>query len=435
MILRKVFLLVGLLFHFLMAYALPMGGSSVVTSEMLKTANTSGTVAEKAVADGFQALAGNDLKAAELAFAKALQLSPNLVTAMLGQSEMMLRRNRVAEALALLEEAAKQAPNSAIVQTALGRFYFSQKNVAKAEIAYKQAIKLDKSNLQANMDLGDLYLGNLGKTTEAITAFRGAIAARSDYSAAHFGLGMALLAAGDKRLAAISLEEAARISPKDPNPFHVLGRVQASEKKFDLAIKSLSNALTANPEYLPALLDRADIYAETNKNNEAVSDYQKILRTRPSDSVVLLKLGMIYQREQRINEAKSAYKAALKGNPNLPPAYNNLAMIALRENGSINEALNFASKAVQLAPKVPQFHDTLGRVHRALGDKAKAISSLETAARLEPPQAEILNHLGLLYEESNQPGKAIDIYRKALSIKGEHRDTGTAKSRIQALGG
>ena len=84
---------------------------------------------------------------------------------------------------------------------------------------------------------------------------------------------------------------------------------------------------------MPALYDRADVYAEMNKDQDAAIDYERILDINPDDNIVRLKLGMIYQRLDRFTDAETAYHEALKGNPNLALAYNNLAMLALKPNG------------------------------------------------------------------------------------------------------
>ena len=244
---------------------------------------------------------------------------------------------------------------------------------------------------------------------------------------------MARLAVGDKTGAVKELREAARLSPLDPNAPHAIGRILASQKQFDQAVLAFNDALKARSDYLPALIDRADVYAELEKNREAAADYEQILRAKPGDSVVSLKLGMIYQRMKRFDAAKAAYLSALRGNPGLALAYNNLAMIALTNGGKLLDALNWSRKAVELAPQVPQFNDTLGWIYRSLGDKAKAVTALEKAAKLPPPQADILLHLGQIYEETGRNEEALKSYRKALSVQADFPDAVKAKGRISAL--
>ena len=390
--------------------------------------------AEKQVTRGFEALAIGDLKSAEAAFTAAFTLEPKQIGAMLGSAELHLRRKQPREAEARLKEALAAEPDNAEVHAAYGRYHFGQGRYTQAESAYQKAISLDKGNFLAHMDLADLYLSIKRTPKAAAEIYRKAVTLKPAYSPARFGLGMALLAAGDKPGAMAELQQATRLGPQDPTPLHVIGRIHASDKQFEQAVQSLTAALRAKSDFMPALIDRADVYAEMEKNREAAADYERVLTANPKDSISRVKLGMIYQRLHRLDDAETAYHAALKVNPGLAPAYNNLAMIALEKEGNLPNALSWAKKAVELAPNTPQFHDTLGWVHRALGDKAAAVAALERASRLPPPQAEIWYRLGLVYQETGNRGKAAAAYKKALVIQADFPQAAEAKARIAALG-
>ena len=389
--------------------------------------------AEKQVTRGFEALAVGDLKSADAAFTAASSLDPKQIGAMLGFAELHLRRKQPSEAEARLKEALSVQPNNAEVFAAYGRYHFGQQRYAQAESAYQKAISLDKGNFLAYMDLADLYLSIKRRPKEAAESYRKAVTLKPAYSPGRFGLGMALLATGNKSGAIAELQQAASLGPQDPIPLHVIGRIHASDKRFDQAVQSLTAALSVKSDFMPALIDRADVYAEMEKNREAAADYERVLIVNPKDSISRVKLGMIYQRLNRLDDAETAYHAALKENPRLAPAYNNLAMIALEKKGNLTNALSWAKKAAELAPNTPQFHDTLGRVHRALGDKASAVAALERASRLPPPQAEIWYRLGLVYQETGNRGKAAAAYKKALAIQADFPQAVEAKARIVAL--
>jgi len=51
----------------------------------------------------------------------------------------------------------------------------------------------------------------------------------------------------------------------------------------DHAIKNCSKAIELNPQYLKALLRRAEIYEETDKLDEALKDYQSVLELDPKN--------------------------------------------------------------------------------------------------------------------------------------------------------
>lgn len=76
----------------------------------------------------------------------------------------------------MLQKALTLAPKSAMVQTAWGRYLYSQRQFDKVEAAFKKAIELDPKAIPPRIDLGDLYMTALRKPTKAIEAYRAALA-------------------------------------------------------------------------------------------------------------------------------------------------------------------------------------------------------------------------------------------------------------------
>jgi Flp pilus assembly protein TadD len=214
----------------------------------------------------------------------------------------------------------------------------------------------------------------------------------------------------------------------------MIGRVHASAKRFGPAVEALDASLRIRADHLPALSDRADVHAEQMQNAQAAADYERLLKLAPSNAIARVKLGMVYQRMKRLDDARAAYLAALQQNGSFAVAYNNLASMALERKQNVNESLPWASKAVELAPNVPQFHDTLGWAHRAAGNLPKAIASLETATKLPPPQPDIMFRLGQLYEEAGRKADAKAAYQRALAMASDFPQAGEAKARLTQLG-
>ena len=108
-------------------------------------------------------------------------------------------------------------------------------------------------------------------------------------------------------------------------------------------------------------------------------------------------------------------------------------MISLRRGEKSDQAVVWAKKAVALAPKVPQFHDTLGWSYRAQGDRIRATAALETASNLQPVQADIVFRLGTVYEEADRKAEAKAAYARALSLKSDFAEAAQARARLAAL--
>jgi tetratricopeptide (TPR) repeat protein len=387
-----------------------------------------------ALAEGYKALQQGQWPKAAAAFSAVLQRDAGNLGAILGLAEAELKSGRPTEAEALLRRALKLAPDNADVLVAQGRFLESRGEFDSALPAFRKAIELQPANYSAQRALGDLYLNGLKQPELAISAYKRAAELMPEAVPPRFGMALGQLAAGRKEAALAQLEETARLAPQAAELPHLIGRIQASDKRFVPALAAMDRALAINPDFLPAVSDRADIHSEAGHDALAVADYEHLLKLTPDNATARLKLGMAYHRMGRYDDAQAAYLAALKRNQNLAVAYNNLAMINLHRNGSASQAVGWAKKAVELSPQVPQFHDTLGWSHRAQGDLGRACAAMEDAVRLGPGQPELAFRLGTVYEQAGRKADARKAYQRAVASPAAFAQLSEAKARLAALG-
>lgn len=392
-----------------------------------------GSAGNESLTSGLALIAKGDLAGAEKALNTSIKLDPALAEAFLALADIRLRQGNLQGAEIFARRAMAIRPDAPNSLVALGNVLLLGKKGVQAEELYRKALAIDKDHVSAYMGLGELYLTVLKQPTEAIVAYRHAATLSPRLAPAHFALGTAYATAKAPGKAIAAFQEAAKLAPDDPQPFHVIGRLQASEKNLDLAVLSLSAALAANPAYLPALIDRADALAELERNGEALADYETIVRKRPDDAQLWLKLGLVNERLQRRSDAVKAYQKALNLNPSLPLAYNNLAWMAMQEKSNLEQALAWATKATQLARNVPQFHDTLGWIHHARGELDLARKSLETAAKIAPPQADVYYHLGVVLQEQGKKKEAAAALNQALQIDKRFANAADANKRLGEL--
>nr|XP_033807628.1 tetratricopeptide repeat protein 1-like [Geotrypetes seraphini] len=60
------------------------------------------------------------------------------------------------------------------------------------------------------------------------------------------------------------------------------GAARLKQDKMDSAIADCSKAIVLNPDYIRAILRRAELYEKTEKLDEALADYKSVLERDPS---------------------------------------------------------------------------------------------------------------------------------------------------------
>ena len=142
---------------------------------------------------------------------------------------------------------------------------------------------------------------------------------------------------------------------------------------------------------------------------------------------------MIYQKQKQWAKAQESLLKALEIDPKNALALNNLAWITTKQKTRLDEGVNRAQKAVELALDNLEFQDTLDWVLYTKKDSARAISVLEKASKLKTPSAGVFYHLRILYCEAGRNKDAITTFKKSISINENSLEATDAKARLNSL--
>ena len=292
-----------------------------------------------------------------------------------------------------------------------------------------KALGISPDNALFNLDMADLYANSLKKPEASVPYYRKVISLNPQHAGAHHGLGMVLWGMGQSSEAEFSLRKAASLSPASPLSLQALGRLLAEQNKTNAALAAYQQALKTEPNFIPALMGKGDVHLGQGNMTQALSAYQQAVKLAPKYDMAHLKTGMALQGLNRNKEAEMAYREAITHNPSLALAYNNLAWIAADSRTNLAQAEKWASKAIELAPMVADFHDTLGWVYRGQARYAEAENSLKKAAQIQAA-AQFYYHLGVVYQEQNRIKEAEVAFAKSLSL---HKGFGASQSALEAL--
>lgn len=95
-------------------------------------------------------------------------------------------------------------------------------------------------------------------------------------------------------------------------------------------------------------------------DDQGISEYQTALKLDPRNAGTHVLLGMAQKKGGHAELAEKAYRQALEIEPNNIVALNNLAWIPMMTPERAGEAVGYAKKAAEAAPKMGQVLDTLG---------------------------------------------------------------------------
>jgi cellulose synthase operon protein C len=175
------------------------------------------------------------------------------------------------------------------------------------------------------------------------------------------------------------------------------------------------------------------LLSKTGREDAAIVEYAAAAKLEPEIATPYVRIAMIRQKKGETELAQESYRRALAIEPTQVIALNNLAWIDLQLSASLDEALTLAKKAVEEAPNVGQFLDTLGWVYHARGEKEQAISTLKRGTTMASQDPEIWYHLGVVFEEAGKNEDALAAFNKSLSFKKDFPEASDTRKRAEKL--
>lgn len=306
-----------------------------------------------------------------------------------------------------------------------------RQNWAVAEAAANWIIAKTDAVAQGRTALGKILLAR-GRFPEAIAELQNAMAMEAAPAEAQSLLVQALEQSGKGGEAETLLRAAIDRHPADAGP-----RVLLADLSFRLgdhaeAETALKDAIRIAPNLDIAYLKLGNLYAKTNRLEQAANTYRQGLRNLARNPQLWLGLGMAEDALDRYEGARLAYESVLKLEPRNDVAANNLAALIadawpqdrelLEQARRLSEGFRNRDDALLL--------DTLGWVQFRLGNTEDAISLLERAVVLLPKHPQLHYHLGMAYRAKGDAVKARLELRIAVDAQATFRGLADAERAL-----
>lgn len=365
------------------------------------------------------------------------------------QADLLIRQNRMVEAVKALEAMQKLDPNSEAPTLLLSQIALRQKNAVRAEHLLRNHIENHPGALRVRNALGSLLV-QAGRSQEAITIYKGLVRDTGGTSEALSSLGLLYYQIKDYENAAKQFQKTLKISPDDQSRFYLaasleaLNRVEEAKQLYHKVAKKsvayvdaqlrlaglelLSGNLKAAEKRTKSILsefnDAADaymllstIYLTKKKYRQLLDETETALHLPRVSSRLLFNRAVAYEHYKQFNDVESSLKRLLATDPKNREALNFLGYVFAEQGIKLVEAEALIKRALEQKPNDGYYLDSLAWVYFQRGDYIKAIETQTLAIKQISDDPVMFEHMGDMFWKSGKESEARNNWEKALQLK------------------
>ena len=370
---------------------------------------------QRATLDTAQAqLEAGDFAAALDGFDAALARAPRDPAAHLGRAEALLGLGRPDDALAEVEGAAEQIPNSPELLTARGRYrllYTSGPDVEASLADFDAALALQADYAPAYLARGWARLNFGGDAAGALADLREAVRLNGANPETHRTLAAALSQSGDSAAALAEIQAAIQLKSDDPEYFVESAAIQHTLGDLPAAERDLDGAVALRADFSPYYAMRAYVRLEQGHFDAALADANAALQLNPGDAAALYARGLVNLRQSDYAKALADLDAVLQHEPF---EYQSpfLTLDSLREI-NLDRAL-----VLQAMP----------------GRAADTLAAFDAATAANPDWFAVYFYRGVYLAEQGMPAEAQADLEQAARLAPDAAWQGRVQEQLDALG-
>jgi tetratricopeptide (TPR) repeat protein len=316
------------------------------------------------------------------------------------------------DAVKLYEDVLKSAPKDAEGREARAVLLL-EKDVAKAAREFEELVKINPGSPSLHHNLGLAYLA-LRDLEQARTNFLEASRRQRTFLPSRLALAQMNLDAGRFREVLQYADEILATSPAHPEARYYRSAGLAGTGKLSEARMELNRLLKQFPQYPEPRLQLALLNLAEKRFKEAESSLTAMYKEW-GDVRALKALVRVYMAQNQADTAMRMVEGEFKKRQDSPRIRLLLAETAASA-GHHKTAIEHLLKLAEQDPNWDYLYMGLGEAHQASGDMVRATLAFEKAVQMAPKSLEAGLKLAYAYEISGQPQKAIEAYRRTLSI-------------------
>ncbi len=326
----------------------------------------------------------------------------------------------VEQAVYNANKAIEKDPALWVPHKTLGQIYLDQRNWDAAITELKEAARLKPNDYLLLYNLGVAQY-NASRYGDAQQSFEASIHAKDDFYPAHFRLGRTLMVLNQPSRALASLRRAAALERNDDVVQYYIGEVLRQQGDLAGAVAAYDQASRINPQE-PGYYRKAGTTLLTlGRAAEAESRLRTALAQDAQSSITQFNMSQALVAQGKYEDALAYASRAVELEPG-SALYNFQAGVVQERRGRTDEAIRLYSQAVTLDPTYPEPLINLGGLYDGKGLYDNSLQLLTRAYQLAPNNYLVNNNLGNVYMHKGLHEQSISYFLKAISLKGDARD-------------
>ncbi len=274
----------------------------------------------------------------------------------------------------------RRNPDSALAHNELGLIYLSNKNHANALEHFKQALRIDGSDVSTLLNIAAVYSAE-DRPQDAINTYLQVLNSSPDNAEAHFGLGQVYAQRGDSTDALREYSEVLRLSADHVKALNNIGLLHSQRGETKEALESYQRAIEINPGFMPSYINLANLQYSLGQVEQASQTLNRAARIDPDNFELWINAGSMVgmlagvdqvPRQERITlntQAVAFFRKAWAIKPTSALANEHLGMALMQrdqlvEEKSLAEAIFYLRRAVELEPDNPKYRQNLEHAQR-----------------------------------------------------------------------
>ncbi|MBA3033097.1 MAG: PEP-CTERM system TPR-repeat protein PrsT [Rhodocyclaceae bacterium] len=365
-----------------------------------------------------------DIDGAIIQLKNALQIDNSLLPVQMLLGKALMQNGEVAAAEVALTEALRLGVNRAEVVILLGQAYLAQ---GKHKLLFEQH-QFGLTGLPPTVQLQLLLLrsaahADLGNLREALKAVEDARAIDARATEVWLAEVPIRIRARQFREAKTAAERALALAPDSAEAWYQKASVSHVSGELSAALAAYDRALKLDAAHLEARIARAGLYIDLGRQSDAASDVRELKRTSPQEPRAAYLRALLAERDNKPEEARQALRDLTGLIDPVPMDFIRYRPQMLMLNGLAHFGLDEREKAKGYLEAFQRVQGNtaaaklLAQIYLGESRADRAIEVLEAYLKVQPADGQAMVLLGSAYMSKGQHARAVSFMKQALETR------------------